>query len=82
MKIGLDWCIQQNGGACIDKIEDFNNMLLLACRIRGDAGNVFEIHLDFFERLGTLDGLALAAPVVRDAIVSGQDLPNGACGTG
>ena len=48
MEIRLDLRIKQDRGPRIYEIEDFDDVLLLTGGIRWDAGNVFEIHLDFF----------------------------------
>jgi hypothetical protein len=43
-------------------------MLLLAERISRNTGDIFEIHLDFRQRLGALNGFALASALVSDAV--------------
>src|SRR5512142_62207 len=50
VKIRLDLGLQQDRGPRVHKVEDFDDMLLLAGGVGGDARNIFEIHLDFFER--------------------------------
>jgi hypothetical protein len=82
VKIRLDLGIQQDRGSRIHKVEDFYDMLLLACGIGGDAGNVFEIHLDFFERERPFEWLTFPLFLLADAVISAQDLPNRARGTG
>ena len=61
VKIRLDLCIQQDRGSGVYEIESFYDMLLLACLCSWNGGNIFEIHLDFFQRQRTLDRFALAA---------------------
>jgi len=56
-------------------------VLLLACGICGDAGNVFEIHLDFFERERPFEGLPFPLFLLADAVIAAQDLPNRTRGT-
>jgi hypothetical protein len=82
VKIRLGLCIQETRGACIDEIEDFDDVLLLALGIGLHTGDVFEIHLDFFKWLGTLDGFALAMSHLGNALVAAQNVPYGRCGTG
>ncbi len=81
VKIRLDLGIEQDRGSRIHKVEDFDDMLLLACGIGGDAGNVFEIHLDFFERERPFERFMFPLFLLADAVISAQDLPNRARGT-
>src|SRR6266699_1550852 len=49
MKIITGLSTEQNRGPGIDKIEHLDDMLLFALGISGDAGGIFEIHLDLLE---------------------------------
>src|SRR5947209_1167301 len=82
VKIRLDLCIQQDRGSGVYEIESFYDMLLLACLCSWNGGNIFEIHLDFFQRQRTLDRFALAALLVSDAVVSLEDFPDRPCRAG
>jgi hypothetical protein len=48
MKILMCLRTEKDGSACIDKVEDFNHMLLFALWIGGNSAGVFEIYLDLF----------------------------------
>jgi hypothetical protein len=83
MKIWLHLRIKQDGCPRIHKMESFDDVLLFANRVRKDAGNILEIHLDFLEWLPSFWRL-LRFPtfLLVDASISPQDLPNGARRTG
>src|SRR6266568_5622362 len=95
VEIRLDLRIKQDRGPRIYEIEGFDDVLLLASRIGWDTRNVFEIHLDFyerersleevqmdfFERERSLEWLVIPAFLLMDAVIAAQDLPNRARGT-
>ena len=81
MEIRLDLRIKQDRGPRIYEIEGFDDVLLLASRIGWDTRNVFEIHLDFFERERSLEWLVIPAFLLMDAVIAAQDIPNRAHGT-
>jgi hypothetical protein len=82
MEIGTDLGLKEKRSSCIDEIEDLNHMLLLPSRISRNARNAFEVHLDFFKRLRTLDRVTLTKLFVSYTIVATQDLPDRACRVG
>jgi hypothetical protein len=81
VEIRLDLRIKQDRGPRIYEIEDFDGVLLLTGGIRWDAGNVFEIHLDFFERERPFEWLTFPLFLLADAVIAAQDFPNRARGT-
>ncbi len=81
MKIRLDLGIQQDRGPSVHEIEDFDDMLLFTRRISRNAGDIFEVYLDFFKWLTPFQWLAFPASLLADASISAQDPPNRARGT-
>src|SRR5712691_304113 len=76
MKIIMGLSTEQNGGACIDKIEHLDDMLLLAFGISGDGGGILEIHLDLLEWFTRLQWLVRALWGIEDASKLSQDFPD------
>src|SRR6266699_3444986 len=67
MKIRLDLGIQQDRGPSVHEIEDFDDMLLFTRRISRNAGDIFEVYLDFFKWLTPFQWLAFPASLLSDA---------------
>ena len=77
MKIIMRLSTEHNGGACIDKIEHLDDMLVLALGISGDSGGILEIHLDLLEWFTRLHWLVRALRGIEDASELAQDFPDG-----
>lgn len=59
-------------------VEGLDDVLLLADGISGDGGVILEVELPVLERPGPLHRHSFAAWWVRNALIAGQNLPDGA----
>jgi hypothetical protein len=76
-EICADMSIEEHRGPGVDDVERFDDMLLLALRISGHAGDVFEIDLPGAHRTGPLQGLRLVLCPLGNALMSLQNAVNG-----
>src|SRR5712691_9491887 len=69
--------MQPDGGAGIHEVGDLHHVLLLAPGIRGHAGGVFEIELDFLSWLAQFRQLGFTTASVFDTARLAQNFPDG-----
>src|SRR6266487_968784 len=79
MKSVMGLSREQDGGACIDKIEHLDHMLLLAFGVGRDRGGILKIHLDLLKWFTRLERLVRALRGSQDIPKFAQDFPDGAC---